>query len=148
MPQVQSIVGMPSGFTPSEYPKAVYDKDGKSALARNPDHAEELKKQGFAENFVAVVQAVKAVVAAPAGDQTWQKLEEARETIKKMSGEMMSLVEAHSKEIAEFITGSQALKEELSAAKVELLKYAEPVSAPAPITPPKLTPPLQPKAAK
>ncbi len=155
MPQAPSIVGMPSGFTPAEYPKAVYNKEGKSALARNPGHMEELSKAGYGADYNALPVAAPSPksTTVTSDSESAQKLSEAQSTIKKMTDEMMSLVSKHAAEISEFIEGSKALKEELSAAKDALLKHANPVPAanaptPASTTTPKLTPPLQPKASK
>lgn len=108
MPATQSIVGKPSGYTPSEYPKVVYDKDGKTTLARNPDHLDSLVDAGWSEDYTASAAEVKKVepVSAPlskANSQNAEELASAKRAILGLSKDLEKAFDDYGKLNAQYV---------------------------------------------
>lgn len=133
------IIGITSGYIPAEYPKVVHDRNGKTALARNPDHLADLEDEGWTEEYVSPpLPPPPAKVAASSELQA--ELLGAKATINQLTKELMAAVTKHDSITALWTA---------AVAELDKLKNAVPAPPPPPdepeqaeATPPRLKVPL------
>ena len=125
----QTITGIPSGYVPQEYPKAVYDKDGKTRLVQNPAQLEDLLSAGYTEKYTAP----KAAVAVTAQGTTGTEVAGLKQTVASLTKEVTAGLQKFNDLNAKFVD-----------AVAELEKFKAAVAANKPAAPP--APPAPPAA--